>query len=81
MKKIIALFAVLLFSGSALASEQHQEQEQFIEFGDQIIDGHIKKPAEIYRPVEHKVKFDRLLSLKKSFIAELTATGKDSVLK
>ena len=81
MKKVVALFAVLFFLVPTLVAAQHQEQEQFIKFGEQIIDGQIKKPAEIYRPPVQRAKFDRLLSLKRSFIDDLKETGKDSSLK
>jgi hypothetical protein len=54
---------------------------KFYDFNDQLIDGEIKKPTTLYTDARDKVKFDRLLRLKKSFLPDLFDTAKESVFK
>jgi len=58
-----------------------QPKSKFYDFNDQIIDGEIKKPTTLYTDARDKVKFDRLMKLKKSFMKELFATAKERVFK
>ena len=58
-----------------------QPRAKFYDFNEQLIDGEIKKPITLYTDARDKVKFDRLLRLKKSFLPELFATSKESVFK
>jgi len=58
-----------------------QPRAKFYDFNEQLIDGEIKKPTTLYTDARGKVKFDRLLRLKKSFLPELFATSKESVFK
>jgi hypothetical protein len=52
---------------------------KFYDFSDQVIDGQIKKPTALYTDSRQKVKFDRLLKLKKSFLPDLLNTAKDPI--
>jgi hypothetical protein len=82
MKKVIAAFALLSFlslSGQAMA--QSKSKSKFYDFSDQLIDGEIKKPTALYTDARTQVKFDRLLSLKKSFLKALLQTSKERVFK
>ena len=56
-------------------------KSKFYDFSDQIIDGEIKKPTTLYTDAREKVKFDRLMKLKKSFIPKLFKTAKERVFK
>jgi len=56
-------------------------KSKFYDFNEQIIDGEIKKPTTLYLNSREKVKFDRLLKLKKSFIPKLFSTAKERVFK
>ena len=58
-----------------------QPKAKFYDFRDQIIDGEIKRPTTLYTDAREKVKFERLLSLKKSFIDDLFDTAKERVFK
>ena len=58
-----------------------QPKSKFYDFNDQIIDGEIKKPTTLYTDARDKVKFDRLMNLKKSFMKELFNTAKEKVFK
>jgi len=58
-----------------------QPKSKFYDFNDQIIDGEIKKPTTLYTDARDKVKFDRLMNLKKSFMKDLFNTAKEKVFK
>ena len=58
-----------------------QPKSKFYDFNEQIIDGEIKKPTTLYTNARQKVKFDRLLKLKKSFLPKLFDTAKEKVFK
>ena len=73
----LALFCVI--GNDALA--QKKPKSKFYDFGAQIIDGEIKKPTALYTDSKKKVKFDRLLKLKKSFIPDLMDTSKEKTFK
>ena len=73
MKKcwIVGLAAVVsALAGSVWANEP--DSARFIEFGGTAIDGHVARPALIAMEAHRRAKFERLLTLKKSFRAELT---------
>jgi len=73
----IAVFVLL--GNEALA--QKSPKAKFYDFSEQVIDGEIKKPTALYTDSKGKVKFDRLLKLKKSFIPELMKTGEERTFK
>jgi hypothetical protein len=73
----IALFVML--GNDALA--QTKPKSKFYDFGEQVIDGEIKKPTALFTDSKKKVKFDRLLKLKKSFIPELMKTAEERTFK
>ena len=54
---------------------------KFYNFDDMLIDGEIKKPTGLYTDVRARVRFERLLSLKKSFLNPLFDTAKEKVFK
>ena len=58
-----------------------QPKSKFYDFNDQIIDGEIKKPTTLYTDARDRVKFDRLMKLKKSFLPKLFTTAKEKVFK
>ena len=83
MKKLMILLGALsltfVFSATVLA--QGDVKSKFYDFSDQVIDGEIKKPTALYTNARQKVKFDRLLSLKKSFLKEIEESSKEKVFK
>ncbi len=54
---------------------------KFYNFDDLLIDGQYKKPQVLYTDARQKVKFERLLKLKKDFLPKLKATAKDATLR
>ena len=54
---------------------------KFYNFDDLLIKGAYKKPQVLYTDARQKVKFEKLLKLKKSFIPKLKSTNKDPSLR
>ena len=54
---------------------------KFYDFNEQLIDGQIRKPTTLYTNARGRVKFERLLRLKRSFMRELYDTAKQRVFK
>jgi len=77
---IITLFFGLYCVLEARA-EPPSSNAKFYDFSEQVIDGHIKRPTALYTDARQKVKFDRLLKLKKSFLPEMLKTAKDPIFK
>ena len=73
----VALFVML--GNEAIA--QTKPKSKFYDFGEQVIDGEIKKPTALYTDSKKKVQFDRLLKLKKSFISDLMNTSKENTFR
>ena len=78
MKKFLVVAAITLFASTALAQ---QPKSKFYDFGEQVIDGEIKKPTTLYVDTRKKAQFDRLLSLKKSFIPQMEESSKERTFK
>jgi hypothetical protein len=54
---------------------------KFYNFDDMLIDGKVRKPQVLYTDARQKVKFNRLLKLKKDFISKLHDSRKDPSLR
>jgi len=54
---------------------------KFYNFDDLLINGEYKKPQVLYTDARQKVKFERLLKLKKDFLPKLKATKADPSLR
>tara|TARA_A100001515_G_scaffold144167_3_gene147423 strand:- start:284 stop:520 length:237 start_codon:yes stop_codon:yes gene_type:complete len=78
MKRLLITLILLLFASSAVAKSP---KSKFYDFSEQLIDGEIKKPTALYTDSREQVKFDRLLTLKKSFLKKLLSTSKEKVFK
>ena len=77
----VAIFFALFRSLGSEAEGQTKPPSKFYDFGEQVIDGEIKKPTALYTDSKKKVKFDRLLKLKKSFIPDLMKTSKEKTFR
>ena len=86
-KKMAALAFVLTFilmmmaSSDTNANPPANQKTKFYDFNDMLIDGQIKKPQALYIDHRQKVKFERLLKLKKSFLPQLLKTAKDPAFR
>jgi hypothetical protein len=79
MRKFIAIVMVSLMATVAMAKPP--AKSKFYDFSDQIIDGEIRKPTGVYVNSREAAEFDRLLSLKKSFIPKLFITSEYKTFK
>ena len=82
-KWIIVIVAIILASllRAAVAEGAPPKRAKFYDFSEQVIDGQIKRPTALYTDSRQKVKFNRLLKLKKSFIRDMLDTAKENVFK
>lgn len=83
MRGLIAL-SLLVTPLAATAQEEgggDDVKTKFYNFDDLLIDGQYKKPQVLYTDARQKVKFERLLKLKKEFLPKLKATAKDASLR
>tara|TARA_R110000824_G_scaffold60853_21_gene162496 strand:- start:913 stop:1236 length:324 start_codon:yes stop_codon:yes gene_type:complete len=79
---LIILLAISLTSpDTKAASSKPPMKSKFYDFSEQLIDGEIKKPTSLYVNSREKVKFERLLKLKKSFLPQLFDTAKQKIFK
>ncbi len=76
MKKILILALILPF-----LSADARPKTKFYDFDDLLINGEYKKPQIMYTDAQAKVKFERLLKLKKDFLKKLQDSKRDSSLR
>jgi len=81
LTRMLVIITFLLSGFSVSAKPPRNERSKFYDFSEQLIDGEIRKPTALYTNARGKVKFDRLLRLKKSFIPKLFDTAKELVFK
>ena len=84
MKNLKYFISLLIFFSiifTTIPVSAKSPRSKFYDFDQQLIDGEIKKPTALYTDGRERVKFDRLLSLKKSFIRKLLLTSKERVFK
>lgn len=78
MKKYI-IAALLL---PTLAHAQNKDvKTKFYNFDDLLINGEYKKPQLLYIDTQQRVKFERLLKLKKDLLPRLNETQRDPALR
>tara|TARA_R100001443_G_scaffold109050_1_gene120145 strand:- start:738 stop:1022 length:285 start_codon:yes stop_codon:yes gene_type:complete len=77
---LLLLIVVIMFAKEAIAAKP-SEKAKFYDFSEQLIDGEIKKPTALYLDVRRKVKFERLLKLKKDFKSSLMRTTRMKLFK
>ena len=83
LRRIILIIIILLsLVGTAAAQKiTTPSKVKFYNFDDLLIDGKIRKPQVLWTDARQKVKFERLLKLKKDFIPKLKKTKKDPSLR
>ena len=62
-------------------SVQAAPKTKFYDFEDLLINGEYKKPQIMYTDTQAKIKFERLLKLKKDFIQKLRDSKRDTSLR
>ena len=78
---ISAVVFIFLILNTTAITMAKQPKSKFYDFSDQLIDGQVKKPTALYTDARQRVRFERLLKLKKSFIPKLYNTAKEKVFK
>ncbi len=78
MKKC-SVALMLLLASSAVGAEP--DRARFIEFTGTTVDGHIARPATMYMEGHQRARFERLLTIKKSLRAALSASVADPTLR
>jgi|TARA_Y100000593_G_scaffold92801_1_gene185592 hypothetical protein len=78
---IFIMGVVLCVLTNNIQASQPKPNAKFYDFSEQVIDGHIKKPTALYTDARQKVKFNRLLKLKKSFLTAALNSAKEPVFK
>ena len=79
MKISISTFVLFMFV--SFNSNANKGPTKFYNFDDLLIDGKVKKPQVLYTDARQKVKFERLLKLKKDFLPKLKQTQRDPSLR
>ena len=79
MKKVVIFLIIFILTISQVLGKT--PKSKFYDFSDQLIDGQIQKPTTLYTDAREKVKFEKLLKLKKSFLPKLYDTAKEKVFK
>ena len=78
MKTLIIAFLLL----PALAYSQNSNvKTKFYDFDDLLINGEYKKPQVLYIDADQKIKFERLLKLKRDLLPKLQNTQRDPSLR
>ena len=75
------VITVIMFSSVAHTKPPSRDRSKFYDFSEQLINGKIRKPMTLYTSARERARFDRLLSLKKSFLPRLFETSKHKVFK
>ena len=70
-----------MFVSFDVSAQDKNVKTKFYNFDDLLIDGKIKKPQVLYTDARQKVKFERLLKLKKDLIPKILETRKDKSLQ
>ena len=78
--RILTFLVFFLFFGVCYAKDL-PKKTKFYNFDDLLINGEYKKPQVLYTDTKQKVKFEKLLKLKKDFLPNLKNTQKDPVLR
>ena len=82
-RRVVIILLLLLLAASVAAAQEknNSTKMKFYNFDDLLINGKIKKPQVLWTDARQKVKFERLLKLKKDFIPKLKNTKKDPSLR
>ena len=78
---VMLAFWLILLSVPTVVHAKPPVKSKFYDFSAQIIDGEIRKPTVLYTDIRERVRFERLLKLKKSFMRKMFQTSKERVFK
>ena len=75
------LFLLILASTFVFGQETEKGKTKFYNFDDLLINGEYRRPQVLFTDARQKVKFEKLLKLKKDFLPKLESTKKDPSLR
>lgn len=78
--RLFLVLAALLVSSISFAQDK-DVKTKFYNFDDLLINGEYKKPQLLYIDTQQRVKFERLLKLKKDLLPRLKETQRDPALR
>ena len=79
---VASLFIILLIlMGATSVQAKPPLKSKFYDFSEQLIDGEIRRPTALYMDARKRVKFERLLKLKKSFLPKLFDSAREKIFK
>ena len=83
MRFLFILLATMILAMPTNVSSKPKAntKTKFYNFDDLLINGQYKKPQVLYTDARQKVKFERLLKLKKDMLPLLNETAKDPSLR
>jgi len=77
----LALILLIIIGVELANAKPPKVRSKFYDFSEHFINGEIRKPTVLYHNTRERVKFERLLSLKKSFLREMFETHRNPVFK
>ncbi len=77
----VIVVCLLVFLAAEAQAKPPPTKSKFYDFSEQLIDGQRRQPTVLYTNIRERVKFERLLSLKKSFLRQLFDTHKENIFK
>ena len=81
MKISTLILFFMLFATSVVAKPKSKVKVKFYNFDDLLVDGKVSKPKLLYVDSRQRVKFEKLLKLKKDFLPKLKETERDPALR
>ena len=82
MKKTLITCAIVIATLLCVSTSYAKSPKvKFYDFQDQLIDGELKRPTSLFIDRRKNAKFERLISLKKSFMKDLLLTAKHRAFK
>lgn len=78
---VFLLIILFFFPFCQVFAKNKGTKTKFYNFDDLLINGEYKKPQVLYIDKKQKVKFEKLLKLKKNFLPKLKNTQKDPSLR
>lgn len=65
----------------ARTAKKAKGKEKFFDFEGLVIDGELRKPGAFFTSAREKVRFDRLLRLRRSFLDQVEKSADDPALR
>lgn len=79
-KSLLTILTVLLLCANVEAQDDSLKTK-FYDFDDLLINGEYRKPQVMYLDTQSKVRFERLLKLKKDLLSKIKETHRDPSLR